>query len=457
MIALINLTALKNLPRTLKGQKRQFIWDSRIIGFGAYRTTRGHVVFVYQFRLSPDRPTQRITIGKLGPLTPDQARMIAAGAALEVATGVDPIAKRREALKLVERDESLLLSNFAQHYLKVSVDARKLRSAKDIRFTIENDICPRLGHLLISEIDIPTTEAMMKDLARRSKSAPRSALIQLKAMLNYAKDTHKIDRVLIDALKSIQSGKRARVLTRTELTRFIEAIHDLGDVRGDALLCLLLLPKRVNEVAAMEWREIDDRNWVWTLPGRRTKNSTEETIILPPKVIEILQRQQPNPNLRQGFVFTLDGSHYARLGSKMKVSVDAYMHRRIELAAAQGQLMDPVKYWVFHDLRRTAATTLRKKPFFVPPHVLEAMLHHTSSIAPLQTVYQIDNGEDEVAEVLVTWSNYIDTLITDENAWPGGKNLDPLSKEEIEARVASLRADWPKRRGPNDDEEDAED
>jgi integrase len=450
VIALINLTALKNLPRSTKGEKRQFLWDSKITGFGAYRTSRGKVVFVYQFRISPDHPTQRLTIGKLGPLTPDQARTIAAGAALAVANAIDPIAKRREALRRPDLDESLLLKNFAQHYLEVRVDGRKLRTAKEIRACIENDVCPTLGALPISAVDIPRTEAMMKELARRSKSAPRVALVQLKAMLNYAKETHKIDRVLIDALKPPKSGKRARVLTRVEIMRFIEATHDLGGVRADAFMCLLLLLKRRDEVAGMEWREVDDINWVWTLPAERTKNATEQTIILPPALIEILQRQQPKPNLRQGFVFTLDGKHHVSLTAKMKHAVDGYMHRRIELAAAEGQLMDPLKYWVFHDLRRTASTTLRKKPFFVPPHVIEAMLHHTSSIAPLQSVYQIDSGEDEVADALVTWSNYVDTLMHDVNAWPGGKDLEPLSKEEIDARVASLRANWPKRQSSSD-------
>jgi hypothetical protein len=95
----ITLSALKNLPRTKKGQKRTFLWDEVVRKFGAYRTSTGDVVFVYQFRIHASHPTERLTIGKLGALTPDQARTLAAAAALKVASGINPIQERREALK----------------------------------------------------------------------------------------------------------------------------------------------------------------------------------------------------------------------------------------------------------------------------------------------------------------------------------------------------------------------
>jgi integrase len=440
----INHSSLAKLVKSEKGKKREFLWDDRIYMFGAYQTTRGHIVFVYQFRMHPSQPTERLTIGKLGPLTPEQARSIAAAAALKVANGINPITERREALQKKQVDQSILLKNFAQHYLKVRIDGEGKRSAPDVRRVIEKDVCRHLGEKSIAEITIPMVEKMMQALSQRSPTAPRAALVQLKAVLKYAKDTHKIDRVLIDVLRPVIPPARERVLSSRELRRFVEALHDVGGIEADAVLCLLLLLKRRREVLSMHWREIDQENWVWRLPGSRSKNKEPETLILPPAAVTVLERQQPDPNCRTGFVFSFDGSRPISAGGDLKKKIDANMHRRIELAAAAGRAMPTVEHFNLHDLRTAGATTLQEKPFLVPPQVIEALLNHIGGKGKVQMKYQRGKYVEPIAETLVAWSEYIAKLMSDDDAWPGGKDLDPMSKEEIEARVASLRADWPK-------------
>ncbi|HYI38979.1 MAG TPA: integrase arm-type DNA-binding domain-containing protein [Allosphingosinicella sp.] len=323
----ITISSLKTLPRSRKGQKRTFLWDDVVRKFGAYRTSAGDIVFVFQFRMHASLPTERLTIGKLGSLTPDQARSLAAAAALKVATGINPVKERREALKKREISEDLLLKNFAQYYLKVRVDGKKLRSAKGIRSVIENDVLAHLGNIELSGIDIPKTEKMLNALRQRSRGAARHALVQLKAMLKYAYAIGKIDRLAINVLKPEKGGKRLRMLQPREIRRFIEAAHDLGGPRGDAYLCLLRVTKRLDEVAAMKWEEVDLESGMWILPGDRSKNYDPQTIILPHQVISILKRQQPDPQARSGFVFTLKGDTKSTLGSKMKHELDANVHR----------------------------------------------------------------------------------------------------------------------------------
>lgn len=62
--------------------KKLFDWDDEIRGFGAYRTSGGAVVFVYQYRM-PHQPARRAKIGEFGDLTPAQARDIARTWAVE--------------------------------------------------------------------------------------------------------------------------------------------------------------------------------------------------------------------------------------------------------------------------------------------------------------------------------------------------------------------------------------
>lgn len=68
--------------------RKEFVWDDLLLGFSAYRQQNGTVVFVDQYRI-PMRPARRITIGRLGEVTPAQAREIAqkhAGDLLAVTT-----------------------------------------------------------------------------------------------------------------------------------------------------------------------------------------------------------------------------------------------------------------------------------------------------------------------------------------------------------------------------------
>ena len=329
MKATITLASLKKLSISRKGEKRVFLWDDKVPRFGAYRISTGQVVFVYQFRMHARKPTQRLTLGRLGSLTPEQARSLAATAALKVISGIDPIEERRAAFAAAEIDESLLVKNFAQHYLTNEIDHKKRRSAKEIRAVLERDICPHLGDRLISEITVPMVEKMQASLAQRSAGASRRALIQLKAMLNYARRSQRIDKVAIEFMTPLLPPDRDRLLDPRELRRFIEAAHDLGGPRGDAYLCLVRLMKRNREVARMEWREINQDKWTWRLPAARSKNGKSQDVFLPPAVIKILERQQPDPVLRTGPVFTLDGAHAISLGTKMKDALDAHLHRRV--------------------------------------------------------------------------------------------------------------------------------
>lgn len=448
----ITLTSLKKLPPSRKGEKRVFLWDDKVPRFGAYRTSTGQVVFVYQFRMHARRPTERLTIGRLGSVTPEQARSLAATAALKVISGTNPIEERRAAFAAAEIDESLLVKNFVQHYLTNEILAKKRRSAKNIRAVLERDVCTHLGDRLISEITVPMVEKMLASLSERNESAPRRALIQLKAMLNYAKRSQRIDKVAIEFMTPVLPPDRERVLDTRELRRFIEAAHDLGGPRGDAYLCLLLLMKRVREVARMDWKEINLERWIWRLPAARSKNGESQDLILPPGVIRILERQQPDPLLRVGPVFTLDGVHPVTLGTKMKAVIDANLHRRAELAAAAGRPMRPIEHYVIHDLRTSTSTWMQDEELNVAPQVIDAALHHVSDQNKVQRKYMRGKYVPHVGNALVQLEQAIDNIMADEDAWPGGRDLPPLDPEEIRARVTALRAAWPKTGDKDDDE-----
>ena len=73
----------------------QFLWDSELKGFGLKVTPAGNKVYILQYRKGGrGTPTKRVTIGRHGALTPDQARKEAARLSGAIANGADPAAVR---------------------------------------------------------------------------------------------------------------------------------------------------------------------------------------------------------------------------------------------------------------------------------------------------------------------------------------------------------------------------
>ena len=73
----------------------QFLWDRDLMGFGLKVTAAGNKVYILQYRRGGrGAPTKRVTIGRHGALTPEQARNQAARLSGAIANGADPAVAR---------------------------------------------------------------------------------------------------------------------------------------------------------------------------------------------------------------------------------------------------------------------------------------------------------------------------------------------------------------------------
>jgi hypothetical protein len=84
--------SIDSLPLPETGQA--LYWDADLPGFGL-RVTKGAKTFIVQRRVAGK--TVRATLGKYGPLTPDQARKLAVQTLSELVQGVNVNAEKETA------------------------------------------------------------------------------------------------------------------------------------------------------------------------------------------------------------------------------------------------------------------------------------------------------------------------------------------------------------------------
>src|ERR1700688_4068106 len=73
-----------------------FVWDNELRGFGVrLRLRSGVASYLVQYR-SAEGLTRRFALGRVGTLTPDEARKLAREKLSDVAKGLDPSAERKK-------------------------------------------------------------------------------------------------------------------------------------------------------------------------------------------------------------------------------------------------------------------------------------------------------------------------------------------------------------------------
>ena len=407
-------------------------------GFGLKITPAGGKVFVFQYRVA--RPgeaaktaAKRITIGKYGKLTPDQARTRARELAAMVELGTDPRQAELDRIAAAELEKrtsdererlegELAFSRVADQWLDYyeNEKGRRPSSLRQAKTVVENHLKPALGDKPIPHIGRAELQPIIDSIPARQRATRRSVFAYTSSLFGWAAKRGTIGaNPLLSMEKPPAANARERVLSDSELAAVFRATSACGPTFGPYFRLLILTGQRVSEVAGMEWREIDRANAVWIIPAERAKNKAAHLVPLSAPVLEELDRlagvageEKPNwPSA--GYVLTTNGKAPISGFSKARASLNA--------AVAKARDDEDLDAWKTHDLRRTLATGLQR--LGVRFEVTEAVLNHVSgSRSGVAGIYQRHDWKEEKRSALDAWARHVASIV---NPAPAD-NVTPL-------------------------------
>ena len=127
------------------GAAEVYAWDSELKGFGVRVLPSGASTFVLKYRNTEGRQ-RKLALGRVGTLTPEQARAIARERLVEVARGGDPSAERHA------RRGSMTVAELCDLYLAEAAGRVKASTLAMDRSRIERHVKPLLGRRTVPSL-----------------------------------------------------------------------------------------------------------------------------------------------------------------------------------------------------------------------------------------------------------------------------------------------------------------
>lgn len=362
-------------PPNEDGGKDIFHWDDELPGFGLRAKTSGVKSYIIQYRQSGR--SRRMTLGRHGVLTADEARRLARLQLGKVAHGKDPAKDRSD-----ERQAPTVKELAADYMERHAIPNKRPSSIRNDRTMLDNIVLPRLGSMKVKEVARRDVETMVLAMKATPYRANRVRALLSKMFALAMAWGWRADNPATGVAK-FQEENRDRWLREEELRRLIAVLDHHPNQRAANIVRLLILTgARKGEVMGATWDQFDLERGVWTKPAHTTKQRRTEHTPLSGQAVALLNDMKAAANGADRFIFPGDAP------GKPIMDIKRFWHE----VRTTTDLPD-VR---LHDLRHTFASHLVSSGVSLP--IVGRLLGHTQPQTTHRYAHLADDPLREAVE-----------------------------------------------------------
>ena len=237
------------------GDKDTVFWDRELSGFGVRVYPSGAKVYVVQTRALGK--SKRVTLGRHGVISADQARRKAAMIIARIKAGEDP--SPTPSVSVAE----LTVADLAERYLKEHAEVHcKPRTKEAYRWLVVKFVLPELGKLAIEAVERDHIAALHYGHRETPYQANR-ILEVVRKMFNLAEawGLRKDGANPCRFVQKYKEKRRERFLTEDEFRRLGQVLNEAEGSETfsavTAIRLLMLTGCRLNEIQTLRWEDVD--------------------------------------------------------------------------------------------------------------------------------------------------------------------------------------------------------
>jgi integrase len=340
----------------------------------------------------------------LGPIT-----TVSLAGAREAATecrtmrlrGIDPIEARR-----AERADAELLAARAmtfdacrEAYLQAhEAGWRNEKHRQQWRNTLQTYVTPAFGNAPVHKIDVGLVMKVLEPIWAKKPETASRVRGRIEAILDWARVRGyrtgenparwrgHLDQ-LLPARSKVQKVEHHAALHFVYLPDFMAVLHNQPGMAAQALAFTILTAARTGDVIGARWGEINLRERLWTIPGKRMKAGREHRVPLSPFAMAIVEGLLAACVGDQSFVFP---SLYENPLSNMAMAAVLRRMERDDLTV--------------HGFRSTFRDWAAERTNF-PSEVVEMALAHAVG-NKVEAAYRRGDLFEKRRSLMEAWANY---------------------------------------------------
>jgi integrase len=272
---------------------------------------------------------RRFTIGAYPAIKPAQARRLAGQALDRVSDGFDPSREKQAKRNApAPRDDAVTaaIDDYLEHYLRKETRTGTFNEAARI---LTGEVAKAWRNRPLRSITRGDVNKLVDDIAaRRAAVQANRTLARLRAFFNWCIAKDRLTASPAAGVKPpTKERDRDRALSDDEVRWLWSACDKSGWPFGPLVKLLLLTAQRRDEVAGMEWSELELEKKTWTLPREKVKNDRAHAVQLSDAAVAVLKSLPAERIGQAGLIFTTNGDTPVSGFSRAKARLDQLMKK----------------------------------------------------------------------------------------------------------------------------------